>query len=181
MRKHKNFAKFSTIPCFCVDHLKISFLLWLPTKNFVTLHMLFLFSGMLFSGLFPYIPSFTHYVSAQSITSYRKLSDLPDPCYRVTSYVQTAVLHVFLCPVAVSFRVLSAPGGWTMCLLLCVSSVTGTDQALDKLLFHEWMLTFLVPIPPSPVWKSKKIFHWDRWLLKLFSSTCKLVSFNCAF
>ena len=77
-----------------------------------------------------------------------------------------------------SFRVLSALGGWTVCLLICVSSVSGTDQAFSKLLFHEWMLNFLVSIPPSPVWKSKKIFQWDKWLLKWFISTCKLFSFQ---
>lgn len=142
-------------------------------RNIVPLRTLFLFSGMLFSGLFTYVPSFTHCISARGITTESFLispthyqGHLLRPDGHLTC-VSLPTAPLGCCP----------PLEAELCVLICVSSISDTDQALSKLLFHKSMLSFLVFIPPSPIWKSKKIFQWDKWLLKWFIFTCKLLSF----
>ena len=64
-------------------------------------------------------------------------------------------------------------------LVLCVCSPShalwsAPTEALDKLLFSKGTLTFLAPVPLSPVWNSETIFQGDKWLLEKTISNCKL-------
>ena len=110
-------------------------------QNFVPLHTLFLFSGMLFSGLFTYVPSFTRSVSAQGITTE---SFLISP-----THYQGHLLHPdghFTC---VSLP--TAPLGCCqhlgagLCVCSSVYLLSSTDQTHSKL-FECWI--FLSPFLP---------------------------------
>lgn len=136
MRKQKIFVE---NPCFCIDHLKITILLCPPKPFQLHLYCSFLECFSLASSL--QIPP-TLFLNTLCFSSKHPFlrKAFPDPphlCYRVTLYVRLP-FYVFWGVVAVSYRMLSAPGGWDcVCLLTFESSVSGRGEALDKLLLHE--------------------------------------------